>query len=201
MGEANIMLRYKFEDSFKTFKSKDICKNCIHIKACYKPNNDFCLRHQVSYESSDITSNNAEWYLFQIVRDIYITKNNVNFSFDIKKYNEYKFTYVEQKIFVIVLNIYLKFIYNWEKDILIERKKLLQNVYDIKQEIKNSTTKKVLKKEKEINTMLHKLSHINEHIITFVNSIINTRIYIKDRKVYMYVDNYDLFDIIKDVIK
>jgi len=176
------MLRYKFIDTFNIFKEKP---------------NEFGT---YIYNGPKVNAENSEWFLFQIGRDVQLSKNIVDVSLrdDFKRKN---YSYEERDIYMSILKTYLCFLTDWEKDIKLEKKMLLKEIYEKKKLVTdNLKPKKKHKIDIEIGKLENKLELINGVIERFVKSIIETRIVIENNMVYLFSDNLELFKKIKQVV-
>lgn len=188
MGEAKQMLRYKFEDSFSYFKRK------LH----YNENKE----SKFGNSFLDINDKNSEWYLFQIKQHISSYKSIIDSSFKpAVNYNKSTFSFEERNIFVKLMTVFYNFINEWNKDIKVEREILYKKIYNIKNEIeKEKNSKKLRLLNRELLEYTFKLNDINSKTSYFVNSIINTRLFITDKVVKFYCDDADLTDLFKQEI-
>lgn len=208
MGEAFSMLRYKYIDSFSSLRTKRQCKDCLFYKTCYwvrtykKDSNITCNEGKFVYREPEITHENAEWYLHQIGRDVQISKDSVENSYRPGLHEQREFTIDEKQFYCLIMNAYLHFISDWNKDIMIEKKNMIKEVHDIKLKLQkeNIKTKEKHTLEQKLSMLEYKILNINSEIERFVKSIIDTRIHIKNNQLQMYTKNNNLVTLIKNKI-
>jgi len=182
MYEANQMIRYRFIDSFNIFKIKPSeygSYNCSGPK---------------------INTENAEWFLFQIGRDVQLSKNLIDiglrFNYGKKTYN-----YDERDMHSIIMKVYIHFISIWEKDVKVEREMIIKKLYERKKLLDDTVKPKIKYKiEIEMASLNNQLESINSEIERFVKTIIGTRIKIEDRVVCLFSNNLNLIEKIKQIV-
>lgn len=172
------MLRYRYENSFQLMQ--DSCKICINKHCPYvgRPREgSACIYGKFKYENPGVTAQNADWLLFQIKRDVSITRMGTTSLInehmrdwimpDSLKNNELNFrpTVSDAMLLKTLLYDYIIFINEKIKDINM---------------IKRDTT---------------------GGKISFVKSIIETRILVKDNTVQLYTCNNDLANRLRKITK
>ena len=176
------MIRYRFIDTFNQFKAKTTEYGSS------------------TYKGLNINTENAEWFLFQIGRDIQLSKNiiDVGLNFNNGKKN---YSFDERDIHSSILKAYLHFISDWEKDVKIEREMIIKELFERKKLLEGDLKPKTKYKiEIEVDNLNNRLESINGKIETFVKTIIETRIKIEDNTVYLFTDNLDLLKKIKQIV-
>lgn len=176
------MLRYKFIDTFNQFSAKTNVTGTS------------------MYKGFKVSTKNAEWFLFQIGRDIQISRNiiDIGLRFDDNKKN---YSYDERDIHSSVLKAYIHFISDWEKDVKVDRKRLIKDIHEKNKLLENDIKKKTRYKiELEIKSLESQLKNINERIKEFVEKIIDTIIIIDDNKVYLFSNHDGLIEKIKQTV-
>lgn len=178
------MLRYKYEDSFCLLKMRD--------------------DNPVFYTIINVTRDNADWHLFQMSRDAQLFKNVIEVGLNDlynNKLKEKSYTYEERNIFSLIMKSYIQFLYNWRKNVKMDRDKVLREIYEIQREIE-----KIENKRKKFNLNLkltistNKLQSINSKILYFVESVIDTRILVNGNTVKIFTNNEELLSILKEVV-
>lgn len=176
------MIRYRYIDAFSMFKTK------------------FTGYGTYTYKGHNVTAENAEWFLFQIGRDVQLAKNVVDIGLRFDVYKK-AYSYDERDIHSSIMKVFIHFLTDWEKDIKVEQKLLVKNIYEKKKLIVDTLKpKKKHKIEAEISKLENKLETINSEIVRFVKSIIETRIIIENNVVSMFTDNLDLLEKIKQLV-
>lgn len=182
MYEANQMIRYKFIDTFGQFKART-------------------TEYGMSmYKGLKVNTENAEWFLFQIGRDIQMAKNiiDIGLRFDNGKKN---YSYDERDMYSFILKAYIHFISDWEKDIKVERTLVIKKLYEKKKSLEDNSKPKVKYKiQIEVDSLINNLESLNCEIETFVKTIIDTKIMIKDDAVYLFSNNSNLIKKIKQKV-
>jgi len=173
--EEKPMIRYKFIDTVGQFK----CEN---------------------YDGPKINTGNAEWFLFQIGRDIQNSKNIIDIGLRFDN-GEKSYDYDDRDIHSVIMKTYIHFISDWEKDIKIDRARLTKALYEKNKLLENNVKKKTRYKiELEIKNLDSQLKNINERIEGFVKTIIDTRIIIENNTVYLFTNNKLLIPEIEQLV-
>jgi len=148
-----------------------------------------------------INTENAEWFLFQIGRDVQLSKNIVDIGLRFDNVDKKSYGYDERDMHSIIMKTYLHFISVWEKDIKVERKMIIKEMYEKKKLLETPVKLKVkYKVEMEIDKLNNKLGLINSEIERFVKTIVDTRIKIEDNMVYLFSNNLSLIEKIKQIV-
>lgn len=207
MGEAKVMLRYKYTDAYSWLRKKPSCKECIKYKSCPKYDSEkksdlnTCNKGKFIYKNLEVTTDNADWYLFQIMRDVQLSKNTVEINFERNNGEKKSYTWDEKKIHSAVMKTYLHFLLEWGRDIKIERKQILSNIYNIKKQLSSDIkVKQKIKLEAKNMILSNKLQTVDLEIATFVRSIIDTRMRIEDHTLQIYTENSKLLSLIKQKV-
>jgi len=179
MGEA-AMIRYKYEDSFNLLKKYESL---------------------INYTINHVTDANADWYLFQMIRDAQFFKNIIDKGLDGNSLERKNYNYNERDIFSLLMEAYIHFLLNREKDIETDKKRLLREVYEIQKELSvNLKLKHKFNLEKKQIEITSKFESVNFSVKDFVDSVVDTRILVEDSTVKIFTNNEELLFLLKEIV-
>ena len=179
----------------------------------YKYNNDLERLITNVGEHVKITEKNADWYLFQIGRDLTLTKSvyeqwkNKRFntmllpsSLYVKKPDDHDPKEVDS--YISVLRSFINYLEKTEKPFTVEQERARTMISNIDQRIKETTDEALkMKYEKQRIALLSSLSRTNIGLVTFVGNLISTRIGVDENEITICSSDVCLIDFVSNDLK
>lgn len=145
------MIRYKFEDIFVSQRTGKRCGDCKLYKSCYwnkppmkvNPDNTACSNGSFKFKNPQVTERTARDILFQIGRQVEISKIGYEIFKDrviFMRYDTSDVTIDECNLYIQAMSQYLKFIGNFERQIR-DRKVSPYDIYNFTKGIINTKIK------------------------------------------------------------
>lgn len=209
------MLVYKYHDVFSTLRYKQRCAECENITKCYwhkykkNPGMVSCGDARFVYKNPEVQPSNANWLLFQIGRDIELSKNVI-----IQRNNNLRIAFTspesmrtnhlpnidESKIYINILDEFSKVIVKFEKDIKGQREDKAMSIRHQRELVDVETDgRKKMQLESRLRKLEADLLSIDSDIGRFVGSIIETTLKVDGKEISIFSDGEDLVDAAKDV--
>jgi len=201
------MLLYKHQNIFSTLRTKQRCAECREINKCYwhkpkkNPGMEACFAARFEFKNPEIVPANANWMLFQIGRDLELSKNVIEQKLNTMHYNlpnPMKLNHWnvdESRIYIKIIKSFLDYIVAFEKEIKHDREKIVSDINMQHREVDaEKDGRKKLQMEAKLRTIERKLLSLDSEIGRFVGSIIETTIKINDKEISIYSESEDLVE-------
>jgi hypothetical protein len=206
------MLVYKHQNIFSLFRTKQRCADCQDINKCYwhkpkkNPGLEACFAAKFEFKNPEIIPANANWMLFQIGRDLELTKNVIEQKLNTMSYNLPQPMRVnhwnvdESRIYIKVLKSFLDYIVVFEKEVKRDREKLVSEIVAQRKLVDaEKEARKKLSLSTKLKTTERRLISLDSEIGRFVGSIIETTIKVSDKEISIFSESEDLIDKFKKV--
>lgn len=179
----------------------------------YKYNNDLARLITNVGENIDVNEKNVDWHLFQIGRDISLTKS-VYEQWKNKRFNSMMLPsslYVrkpddndpeEVDTYVAVLRSFIHYLEKTEKPFTVEQEKIRTLISNLDQRIKETVDESVkMKLEKQRLDYLATFSRGNYSLVQFVKNLVETRIGVCDNEITICSNDVNLINFITNDMK
>lgn len=210
------MITYKYQDIFSLLRTKHRCADCKDINHCYwhrpkkNPGMEACGDMKHNYQNPEVVPTNANWLLFQMGRDIELSKNviiqrnNMLFN-ELKSPGALRSNHLpdiaESKVYVETLKTFLTLIIKFEKELKSDREKIVSDIRKQKVEIVDEIeARKKIQLESKLRLSENRLLSMDSEIGRFVGSIINTTIKVNGNEIFIFTESEDLMDEVKKIV-
>jgi hypothetical protein len=160
-----------------------------------------CFAARFEFKNPEIVPANANWMLFQIGRDLELSKNVIEQKLNTMHYNlpnPMKLNHWnvdESRIYIKIIKSFLDYIVAFEKEIKHDREKIVSDINMQHREVDaEKDGRKKLQMEAKLRTIERKLLSLDSEIGRFVGSIIETTIKINDKEISIYSESEDLVE-------
>jgi len=213
-GEGN-MLVYKHQNIFSALRTKQRCAECKNINSCYwhrtkkNPGMEACSSPKFDFHNPEIVPGNANWMLFQLGRDIDLTKGvteqSLNRSFinsilSPSLQHNHQPNIVESRVYIALLKAFLDYIVEFEKEVKHDREQIVTEIKGINHEIElEKEVRKKIQLESKLKNVERRLLSLDGEIGRFLGSIIETTIKVDNKQIFIFSESVDLIDAFKKV--